>query len=396
MMKIRTLVGWVAICWLMAGMEGVCSADEWRLSLPGWEYEFPRDHFAHPEFKTEWWYFTGNLRAVGDAGAGKDFGYQLTFFRQGIRRDLPSGTSSRFAVRDLLFAHFAVSDLGSKNYRHFHNWSRGAFGEAGLAKPAASPGTGSNPSMERVVFIGSRAMRADGRGNFELSATEGDTSLNLSLRSLKDPVFHGENGVSQKAAGEGRASHYYSFTRLQTTGTLKIGGREYEVEGLSWYDHEWATNQLTGNQTGWDWFSIQFEDGRELMIFQIRTKDGGKDPFSSGTWIERDGTTQKIRRDDFTLEPLEWWKSPETGGNYPVRWRLRIDPLDLNVDIEARMEAQEFSHPPIAYWEGAISIRGTQAGDPVDGKGYLEMTGYAGPIVGMQAPSQSSSSNQTP
>lgn len=396
MMKIRILIGLLAVCGLVAGMERVCSAEEWRLSMPGWEYEFPRDHFAHPEFKTEWWYFTGNLRAVGEGREREEFGYQLTFFRQGIRRELPPGTSSRFAVRDLLFAHFAVSDIGSGTYRHFHNWSRRAFGEAGLATPPAFSETNPHSAFERVVFIGNRAMHADGRGNFELSATEGDTSLNLSLNSSKDPVFHGENGVSQKAAGEGRASHYYSFTRLQTSGTLKIGGREYEVEGYSWYDHEWATNQLTESQTGWDWFSMQFDDGQELMIFQIRTKDGGKDPFSSGTWIERDGSTQKIRREDFALEPAGWWKSPETGGNYPVRWRLRIDPLGLNVDIEARMEAQEFSHPPIAYWEGSIAIGGTRAGKTIQGVGYLEMTGYAGPIVGMQAPSQSSSPNQTP
>jgi predicted secreted hydrolase len=351
---------------------------EWRLALPGWKYEFPRDHFAHPEFKTEWWYFTGNLRAknaVTPGGNSPEFGYQLTFFRQGIRRELPEGTMSRFAVRDLLFAHFAVADIHARKHHYFHNWSRGAFGEAGLGQEG-----------ERVVFIGNRVLRSTGNGTFFLEAEEGDIALRLKLQTQKPPVFHGEDGVSQKAEGEGRASHYYSFTRLETTGIVRLGGLTFEVEGLSWYDHEWATNQLTENQTGWDWFSIQLEDGRDLMLFQIRTREGGRDPFSSGTWVERDGSTIQVHNDGFTLIATRWWTSPKTGGTYPVSWRLEIPALRLDLGIKARFDTQEFAHPPIAYWEGAIRVEGKVGEVPVRGTGYLEMTGYAGPIVGIQAP----------
>ncbi len=356
--------------------EGADLSADWALALPGWRYEFPRDHGSHRDFKTEWWYFTGNLASP----EGREFGYQLTFFRQGMRRELPPGITSRFAVRDLWFAHFAVADLPGQNYRHFHRWSRGAFGEAG-----AREANDESAAQEGWVWI--EDWRAEQRpdGTWRLRAQDGGVGIELELHSLKAPVFHGADGVSQKAAGPGRASHYYSFTRLATKGWVDIEGQRHLVEGLTWYDHEWATNQLTAEQTGWDWFSLQFEDGSELMLFQIRTRDGRRDPFSGGTWIGPDGQTTAITNADFRLEPRRHWQSSKTEGRYPVAWELEIAPLQLQLQISTPLEKQEFHQPPIFYWEGAIRAQGTRKGQALRGRGYLEMTGYGSPIVGMQA-----------
>ncbi|MEQ1862821.1 MAG: lipocalin-like domain-containing protein [Chthoniobacteraceae bacterium] len=332
----------------------------WRLALPGWEYAFPRDHLQHDEFKTEWWYFTGNV-ATAD---GERFGYQLTFFRQGIRPpSARTGTTSRFVVDDLKFAHFAVSDPQSGKFRSFQRTSRGAFGEAGFGD-------------SRVwIDVWSLTMR----DAWTIEARDGDVAISLELRPAKSWIVHGENGVSQKAAGDGHASHYYSGTRLNTRG--RINGQA--VEGTSWFDHEWATNQLTPEQIGWNWFSIHFDDNTELMLYQMRLRDGGIDPNSSGTFIAADGTTQHLRRDDYRLTPLRWWTSKATGGRYPIAWRVEIPRLRLTAEVTTPIDAQELVMGPIKYWEGMIDVRGERDGHNFRGNGYLELTGYAGAIVGL-------------
>ena len=341
---------------------------DWALALPGWKYEFPRDHFAHPDFKTEWWYFTGNLTAED----GREFGFQLTFFRQGTRRGEDAVT--RFAVDDIKLAHFAVTDIGEGKFRYAQKVSRGAFGEAGFS------------DGDRIAWIDDWSLRLIGPGKFRLEAKDAEFALVLALTSTKEPVFHGENGVSQKSAGEGRASHYYSLARLAAEGTLTLGGREIPVKGWSWFDQEWATNQLTENQTGWDWLSLQFEDNTELMLFQIRLKDGGRDPFSHGTWIDAEGNATPVKNEDFELVPGRVWTSNETGGDYPVEWKLRIPKLGLELEVSAAMDAQELVLRPISYWEGSVRGRGMRGSQEVLGRGYLEMTGYAGGLAGLQAP----------
>lgn len=341
---------------------------DWALSLPGWVYEFPRDHFAHRDFKTEWWYFTGNLNAED----GQELGFQLTFFRQGVRRGEDAET--RFAVDDIKLAHFAVTDIGGKVFRFGQKVSRGSFGEAGFS------------DGDRMAWIDDWTLRLVGPGRFRLEARDKDFGLALDLTATKEPVFHGENGVSRKAPGDGRASHYYSFTRLMAEGTVTLSGRELAVKGWSWFDQEWATNQLTEDQTGWDWLSLQFEDNTELMLFQIRLKDGGRDPFSHGTWIDAGGKTVAVKNEDFELWPGRTWRSGETGGEYPVEWKLRIPKLGLELDLGAALDAQELFLRPIAYWEGSVRARGVRDGQAVRGRGYLEMTGYAGGLVGLQAP----------
>ena len=341
---------------------------DWALALPGWKYEFPRDHFAHPDFKTEWWYFTGNLTAED----GREFGFQLTFFRQGTRRGEDAVT--RFAVDDIKLAHFAVTDIGEGKFRYAQKVSRGAFGEAGFS------------DGERIAWIDDWSLQLTGPGKFRLEAKDAEFALALNLTSAKKPVFHGDNGVSQKSAGEGRASHYYSLARLAAEGTLTLGGREISVKGWSWFDQEWATNQLTENQTGWDWLSLQFEDNTELMLFQIRLKDGGRDPFSHGTWIDAEGNATPVKNEDFELVPGRVWTSNETGGDYLVEWKLRIPKLGLELEVSAAIDAQELVLRPISYWEGSVRGRGRRGSQEVFGRGYLEMTGYAGGLVGLQAP----------
>ena len=357
---------------LFVGLSGLVSpkaaADEWALALPGWKYEFPRDHHAHPEFKTEWWYFTGNL--TGDDG--RDYGYQLTFFRQGVQRKTESET--RFAVGEIKLAHFAVTEISDGRFHYAQKVSRGAFGEAGFAEG------------DRVAWIDDWELRLREGAGFVLQARDAAFGLELSLIPHKPPIFHGENGVSQKSEGEGRASHYYSFSRLETVGHLMIDGRAVAVTGWSWFDQEWATNQLTENQTGWDWLSLQFEDGTELMLFQIRLKDGGRDVFSHGTWIDAKGASTAVKNEDFELLPGRAWRSKDTGGDYPVEWTVRIPRLELEVTVQAALDGQELVLRPISYWEGSVRAVGTRRKQAIRARGYLEMTGYVGGLVGLQAP----------
>jgi predicted secreted hydrolase len=300
----------------------------WKEALPGWKYEFPRDHGSHPDFKTEWWYFTGNLRSAD----GREFGYQLTFFRQGVVSPGEASAQSRFVTKDIKLAHFTVSEIDGKKFHFFQKISRGAFGEAGFNEGS------------RLAWIDDWSCEITGENSFRLSARADELDIRLDLTSEKPTVIHGTNGVSQKAEGEGRASHYYSLTRLSTKGTLRLADREIPVSGLSWFDHEWATNQLTSDQVGWDWFSIQFDDGSELMLFQLRTKGGGRDPYSSGTYIAADGRTTTIANSDFTLKSSgSKWKSPHTKALYPIEWGIEIPKLDLKLDLRAAAENQELN-----------------------------------------------------
>jgi predicted secreted hydrolase len=342
---------------------------QWKAALPGWNYEFPKDHGSHPDFKTEWWYFTGNVRTQ----EGLEFGYQLTFFRQGIIEPQSMIPKSRFIQRDMKFAHFAVSDISSKRFRHFQKLSRGAYGEAGF------------DDGDRLAWIDNWSCERTGDHSFRLRAADTGVTLDLLLESPRAPVIHGNNGISQKAEGAGRASHYYSLTRMETKGSIEIDGRQHLLKGETWFDHEWATNQLAANQTGWDWFSLQLEDGSDLMLFQIRTKEGGRDPYSSGTLVSQSGESQKIHHSDFDLVPVDWWTSPHTKAKYPIAWKISIPSRKLDLTVRARFPDQELAFQPFSYWEGAVSAEGTSHGQPVIGKGYLEMTGYSGRIVGMQA-----------
>jgi predicted secreted hydrolase len=342
------------------------SAADWRKAEPGWGYEFPRDHHAHPEFKTEWWYFTGN---VFD-GDGHRFGYELTFFRQGIRPPAERDpNASRFIVGDLKFAHFAVTDVSGQRFRFEQKTSRGAFGEAGFDE-----GT-------RLAWIENWSLTANGDDAFDLAASGGPGTIRLHLRTTKPPVAHGAEGVSVKAAGGGSASHYYSLPRLETTGEISLNGIARPVRGESWFDHEWSSSQLGKGEVGWDWICLQWEDGTELMLYRMRLENGQVDPSSSGTWIAADGTVTHLRSSDFQMTPAAFWKSKANGSPYPVGWRITLPGEQAEFTVRPAAENQELTLGPITYWEGAVDATGTRQGKVIKGRGYLELTGYAGKMV---------------
>lgn len=342
-----------------------CIAADWKTAEPGWQYEFPRDHHAHPHFKTEWWYFTGNLFDE----EGHRFGYELTFFRQGIRPlDKRETHSSNFIVDDLKFAHFALTDVAKQRFRFEQKTSRGAFGEAGF------------DDGKRLAWIDNWTLSSNGNDGFDLMASGPQGAIRLHLRATKAPVAHGENGVSVKATASGHASHYYSIPRLETTGELFVDGKSRPFRGESWFDHEWATSQLAENQAGWDWICLQWEDGTELMLYQMRLKSGGPDSSSSGTWIASDGVTTHLRNSDFQMTPTAFWKSKANGAQYPIAWRITLPGQRTEFSVRAAVENQELALGPITYWEGAIDASGTRDGKAIKGRGYLELTGYAGPF----------------
>jgi predicted secreted hydrolase len=341
----------------------------WKKAEPGWRYEWPRDHRIHADFKTEWWYFTGHLRTKN----GRRFGYQLTFFRQGLRSpESRSPTHSRFIVDDVKFGHFAVTDVEGRQFRFAQQLSRGAFGEAGFGD-------------EKLAWLKSWVLSIEADGAMRIVAKEPNHALSLRLKTAKPLIVHGEDGISRKAEAPGHASHYYSATRLLSSGNVEIDGEAFEVEGESWFDHEWASNQLASNQAGWDWFSVQFDDQSELMLYQLRRKDGSVDPASSGTWIAADGTSRHLRKEDIRLTPTRFWESKASGAKYPIGWNLDIPSLGLSAKVSTPVQSQELVLQPVTYWEGLIDVQATQNGRPLEGCGYLELTGYAGSIVGLSA-----------
>jgi predicted secreted hydrolase len=336
---------------------------DWKIAEPGWRYQFPRDHHAHRDFKTEWWYFTGNLT---DA-EGHRFGYQLTFFRDGILPQTERGPNiSRFVIDDLKFAHFALTDVSKARFIFEQKTSRGAFGEAGF------------DDSGRLAWIENWALGFNGEELFKLSATDPKGAIQLQLHATKQPVVHGEDGVSVKAKERGAASHYYSIPQLTTTGELIAGGKSYSVRGDSWFDHEWGTSRLGEGQAGWDWICLQWDNGNELMIYQMRLKNGEPDSTSSGTLIAADGTPAHLRNSDFQMKPIGFWKSNVTDTKYPVGWQVTLPGQRIEFVIRPVLEDQELALGPITYWEGAVDVRGTQSGRTIKGCGYLELTGYSG------------------
>lgn len=339
----------------------------WRQAAPGYAFEFPRDHASHPAFKIEWWYYTGNLKSA----SGERFGYQLTFFRIGV--DPQPKNPSSWAVRDLFMAHFAITDISRGHYRFAERMNR-----------AGAAWAGADPAHYRVWNRDWEA-RVDSNGAHQLRASDRDMKLSLALREGKPPVIHGYRGLSQKGSATGNASHYYSITRMPTQGTLAFGGEDYLVEGDSWMDHEFGTSFLEAEQVGWDWFSIQLDDNSELMLFQLRRSDGLFDRHSSGTWVGADGKTVAIASSEFDLRRGKTWRSEASGATYPVSWQIDVPKQGLRLSVSTRVQDQELRSDRttgVTYWEGAIDVEGTQSVRKVRGRGYLEMTGYAGQAIG--------------
>jgi predicted secreted hydrolase len=339
---------------------------QFKTALPGYHYEFPRDYFNHPEYRTEWWYYTGNLQSAD----GHRLGFELTFFREGASRQ--PATASSWDVRDLYLAHFAVSDLDGKKFLHAERSNR------------AGPGiAGADAALQKVWNGNWSVIWANGEE--KLTARADQFAVELALQPRKPPVIHGANGISQKAAGAGRASHYFSETRLQASGTVEVDSDKYKVNGQAWMDHEFFTHQLEQNQAGWDWLSVQLDDNTELMLFRIRRKDGSVDPFSAGTFVDVQGRSTALTAGDFQLTPIdEIWTSPKTATRYPIGWKLWVPSLGIALAASTSLPSQELTgNSKIApnYWEGAMAFTGTKHSSSIHGSGYLEMTGYDHPVT---------------
>ena len=338
----------------------------YQLALPGRKLTFPADHYSHPDFKTEWWYYTGHL----ESEYGKRYGYQVTFFRFGLRDRQGEIKDKPPLFSELYMAHFAVSDISRKKFFFRERINRGYQGKAGAA-------------TDRYM-VWNEDWKVEGAGKDHLiQVNDRGTRLSLRLSSLKPPVLHGDNGLSQKGEGEGRASYYYSLTRMETEGELTIDGKREKVRGLTWMDHEFGSNQLREDQVGWDWFSLQPGDQTESMLYLIRRKDGSPDPYSGGTLVQADGTTKHLRLEDFQIEILERWKSVKSGGNYPMKWKVTIPAEGIELAIVPEFTDQELitnRSTRVTYWEGAVQVNGTMRNKPIRGAGYVEMTGYAGKL----------------
>ena len=339
----------------------------YQLALPGRKLTFPADHYSHPDFKTEWWYYTGHL----ESESGKRYGYQVTFFRFGLRDRQGEVKAKPPYFTDLYMAHFAVSHINRKKFLFRERINRGYQGKADAA------------TDRYLVWNEDWKVEEDGKDHL-IEVNDRGTRLSLRLSSLKPPVLHGDNGLSQKGEGQGRASYYYSLTRMKTDGELTIDGKREKVRGLTWMDHEFGSNQLREDQVGWDWFSLQLDDQTEVMLYLIRRKDGSPDPYSSGTLVKADGTTKHFKLEDFQIEILERWKSAKSGGNYPMKWKVTIPAEGIELQIIPEFTDQELitnRSTRVTYWEGAVRIDGMIRNKPIVGSGYVEMTGYAGKII---------------
>ncbi|MBZ0284078.1 MAG: carotenoid 1,2-hydratase [Anaerolineae bacterium] len=339
----------------------------YKRAVDPWNWEFPKDFGAHPEFQTEWWYYTGNIE---DAD-GRRFGYQFTIFRRAI---LPESfdTTSEWRTDQVYMAHFAVSDIEGGQYYHEQRFSRGG---ADLAGATADPLY--HVWLEDWQIIAEDDQAAQTR----ISANAESFAVDLTLEQTKPPALQGQNGLSPKSAEPGNASYYYSLSRLLTEGTIRVGDQTFTVTGTTWKDHEFSTSALGTNALGWDWFGLQLDDDRELMLGQIRLNDGEREPAFGGLLVNPDGTTRYLKSTDFTFEVTGTWQSPHTGATYPAGWNITIDTGDdapLNLTVTPLLADQELhGSGGTDYWEGAVQI-----GGDVTGYGYAELTGYVQAMTG--------------
>ena len=345
------------------------------IALPGYEFSFPQDHGAHENFQTEWWYYSGQVHS----STGQTYGYQLTFFRRGLMNStrMQQVNPSQWTISHLYFAHFSLSDITNHNFRYAEKVSRAGLGKAGAETNHLS------------VWIDGWNARVDGQIHYlsaQLRSSESGRALaeiDFELVPDSPPVIHGIGGVSKKGMQSGQASHYYSIPRLRTHGQLTVNKTLYQVEGTSWFDHEFGTNQLGQNQIGWDWFGLQLDDGSELMLYQLRRTNGTTDPASSGSLISPSGQKFHIASDEFSLRPLSTWTSLTSHAVYPINWHITLPRHRITLTVVPYLNAQELvtkESTRITYWEGAVRVHGQKADKPIHGRGYLEMTGYAEPL----------------
>ncbi|RZU99153.1 lipocalin-like domain-containing protein [Spiribacter vilamensis] len=319
---------------------------------------FPADHGAHPDHRTEWWYFTGNLTSE----SGDDYGFQLTLFRTALAPEAKDRPSD-WATRQVWMGHFAVTDLARGEHRAAERYQRGALGLAGATTRPVR------------VWMDDWEIRSDDPDTlFPLTIKADDPqtgiAVDLAIDAARPHVLQGDAGYSQKGEDPANASRYYSYTRLAAEGEVAFADSTASVTGSAWLDREWSTSALDADQAGWDWFALQLEDGRDLMVYRLRRNDGETDRHSAGILVEPDGSSRTLTAEDFRLTAQRYWTSPRTGSRYPVAWELRLPEEGMTLVVEARLDDQEMP-TTVRYWEGAVAVEGTASG-----VGYLEMTGY--------------------
>lgn len=358
--------------WCLCALAVACSvaagirAAEWLEVTGPPELVFPRDHGAHPDYRTEWWYVTGLL----ESAEGDRYGFQITFFRQGLDPGDPDPGTSQLRARQVVAAHLAVADISNQRFHHAERLRRSAGGLAGFSESGLG------------VWLDDWEMGTAETDVISVRAQDAvaGIGINFELRPQREPVLHGDRGYSRKGADEGNASAYVSWTRLAVEGQLEVEGSLLKIDGTAWFDHEWGTSQLGAGVAGWDWFSLRLDDGRDLMVYRLRRADGSADPRSSGTLVGPEGGVERLDRDGVELEVLGWWQSPATGARYPVRWRLRVPDAGIDLEISSLLAASELDGSAttgVVYWEGPVAATGS-----TQGEGYVEMTGYAGTLEG--------------
>lgn len=351
------------------------------------DFDYSRDIGNHPGWKTEWWYFTGNLKTKN----GRLFGYQFTIFRHTLK-DKRNSISN-----EIFMSHIAVSDISNKKFYSaerierqipglsgadtfqlsvfIHNIKAIGKYENGVLNATISTIPLKADSLDKSILDKYLSDKRNGKNQksiFRNQAEEFDFIFNLS--SSKAPVKQGVNGLSQKSVSPGNASYYFSFSRLETSGIIRIGNEEFEVVGVSWFDREWSTSALSSDQAGWDWFSLQLNDNSELMFYRMRLKNGMPDATSRGIYILPDGNISPIQMNEIIYKETQYWKSPDNR-NYPIAWNFEIDKLGLELLIIPYFENQ-LHQLSVQYWEGAVRVNGSKNGSQLNGSGYVELTGY--------------------
>ena len=359
-------MNWARCALLWACLAGGAAQGEWERVEPGRALAYPRDHGAHLDQRTEWWYATGQLEGED----GRRFGFQFTVFRSGLAPAPPAEGASPWRARHVLSGHLVVCDVGSGEVRRAERLRRL---DGGLARA-------SERDLELALDDWSLVRQADGALALRAADALGRFGLELELAPEKALVLHAEGGVSRKGPEPGNASLYASWTRLATGGTLELDGRAQRVQGLAWFDHEFGTSVLGAGAVGWDWFGLHLDDGRDLMVFGLRTREGRWTEFSAGTLVAADGAASPLGAADFALSALASWKSPRTEALYPARWRIAVPAHGLELDVRplvADMELDMRETTGVVYWEGPVAVSGSHAG-----AGYAELVGYAGSLAG--------------
>lgn len=350
-----------------------------RYAQPGYRYEFPRDHGSHPEFKIEWWYLTGHLWSTDRS---RRFGFQATFFRRGIRpvsRGLDTNSGSRRSPEDVAFgsdqvylAHMTILDVATQAFVYEERINRDGWDAS-----ARSDRLEVHNGNWSLTMAPDESMKLVG-------SVRADALFQLELTKAKEKVQFGDGGISRKGAAPTAASHYITFPRLNTRGTLQLRGDRFEVEGQTWMDHEISSSQLDAHQEGWDWASIQLESGEEVMVYVMRQEDGSADPYSTLAWIDQSGQVTHVGPAEFQWTKEKFWVSPHSNAKYPIgstlqfahpvskqSITLKLIPLASDQEIQGELGG-------IRYWEGACDIVDSNAKKV--GNAYVELAGYDGKL----------------